>query len=62
MTIFRLLSTLLPPYLVFASLPAHAGAGGYFLPANYHPFDNPWKIALTIAVIWIIVKLSRRPT
>jgi hypothetical protein len=43
------------------SIPAAAGSGGYFLPPNYHPLDNLWKIGLTIAVIWIIVSLLRRP-
>jgi hypothetical protein len=39
---------------------AQAGAGGFYLPPNYHPMDNPWKIALTIAVIWIIYRLRGR--
>ena len=39
--------------------PAFAGAGGFLVPAHYHPLDNIWKILLTIAVIWIIVRMRR---
>lgn len=39
--------------------PAFAGAGGFLTPPQYHPLDNIWKIALTVAVIWIIVRLRR---
>jgi hypothetical protein len=61
MSIYKpLLSGLALAMLFFQTLPASAGSGGFFLPANYHPLDNPWKIALTIAVIWIIVRLRRR--
>jgi len=43
----------------FLAISAHAGSGGYFVPANYHPLDNLWKIALTIAVVWLIIRQLR---
>jgi hypothetical protein len=61
MKIFRpVLSGLGLAASLLQTLPAYAGAGGFSVPAHYHPLDNLWKIALTIAVIWIIIRLRRR--
>ena len=47
--------------LAFLSTAVRAGSGGFYVPGHYHPLDNLWKLALTIAVVWIIVRLSRNP-